>query len=83
MNIAEFKRSMGSFMRRVRAGGTVVLCDRSEPVARLTRFEDAGQARLRALPPRKPPESFTPPRRVKASGPATSLDALRADREER
>jgi prevent-host-death family protein len=82
VNIAEFKRRMGAFMKRVRAGGTVVLLDRSEPVARLTRI-DREPSRLRVIPPKRLPETLSRPTRVVVEGPKTSLDALQADREER
>lgn len=82
VSIAEFKRKMGVYMRRVRAGGSVILTDRNRPVAEVRAIPESGP-RLKVVPPRKDPRALRPPARVSVKGEGSSLDALNADREER
>ena len=84
VNIGEFKRHMGAYMRRVRRGERVVLFDRDRPIADIVPHAppDAG---LVVVPPTKSWEGYRPPRiRLKKVTPGrdalTALDEIRDDR---
>lgn len=39
--IAELKANLSAYLAEVRKGGTVVVCDRATPIARLVPFDEA------------------------------------------
>ena len=61
--VSKLKNNLSAYLRKVRAGGAVVIYDRDVPIARLERIEstDRGADRLKLLgvegvtrPPRRP-----------------------------
>ena len=85
----ELKARLGSYLRRVREGRTILVTDRGEPIAELRPLPlDAGLpamlrklsgARAVTLPARKTMPAFRP---IQNRGPAIS-DAIVEDREDR
>ena len=92
-SVSKLKNNLSAYLRRVRAGSTVVIYEREVPIARLERIEssDRGADRLKLLgvegvtrPPRKPLSAQSvrsllgnPLKRT-----ARVLDALERDRSE-
>ena len=91
-SISSLKNSLSAYLRKVRAGHTVIIYDRNVPVARLVRIEDTDGSSDRLLKLRS--EGVTRPalrkltgRRRRAlltsiSGDAGILSALRENRDE-
>lgn len=85
----ELKTRLGTYLRRVREGRTLLVTDRGEPVAELRPLQaDASLPALLlklsskgavTLPRRKSMAAFRP---IQSQGPALS-DAVREDREDR
>jgi prevent-host-death family protein len=86
----ELKTRLGTYLRRVRGGATLLVTDRGEPVAELRPVEagaspqDAGLAALEALGvlTRNPKARLVPFRPVRASGRPAS-EAVSEGREDR
>ena len=89
--IAKFKNNLSAYLRKVRAGQTVVIYDRRVPIACVERIESTGRsadrlALLRAQGITRPPSRSTSARQLHAllSKPLPrSADLSRALREER
>ena len=47
--ISQLKNRLSAYLRKVRAGSTILILDRDEPVARLERIEAGGRAADRAI----------------------------------
>ncbi len=52
VKISELKAKLSAYLASVRAGDTVVVCDRSTPIARLVPLEEAGDDDLQIQPAR-------------------------------
>lgn len=62
VGIARLKARLSAYLREVRRGGTVVVMDRSTPVARIVPYEEAGEGLSVRLPrPGTPPLCRMPP----------------------
>lgn len=93
-NIADLKNNLSRYLRRVRRGEEILICDRSVPIAKIVPLSStadfeaeelalAAAGRLR-LPKRKLPESFWTRRGKKRGIPLKRLvQAVVADRDER
>ena len=44
VSISELKNRLSAFLKKVRAGQTIVVFDRNQPVARLERIDDKGHS---------------------------------------
>jgi prevent-host-death family protein len=84
-NVAELKANLSRYLRAVRRGETVIVCDRNRPVARLVPMREGAQGfRERAiesgliLPGSRVGQAPRPPRTYKGRGDA--IGALLADR---
>ena len=90
MGSRELKTRLGTYLRRVRRGATLLVTDRGEPVAELRPLDvgasahDAGLAALEALGvvSRSPKARLTPFRPVRSSGRPAS-EAVTEGREDR
>jgi len=51
VNLAEFKRNMGRYLRKVRDGGEIILSDRDRPLAKVIPLH-AGEVPLEIIAPR-------------------------------
>ena len=78
---SELKAKRSGYLVQVRNGGTVMVCDRGTPIARLVPVGDpAGGLRVReAIIPRGP----LPRRRIKLKKQVDVVEFLRSDRAER
>ena len=77
VRVAELKARLSEFLRAVRAGHTVTVCDRDTPIARLVPYEPEDEA-LTVRKPLRPLHSF------KLPGPlGRPIDSLKALLEER
>lgn len=91
--ISKLKDNLSAYLRKVRAGHTVVIFDRDVPIARLERIESVGSSSdrltlLRAQGLTRPPTRPLSPARLRAALakalPRNSLmlEALQAERDE-
>jgi antitoxin (DNA-binding transcriptional repressor) of toxin-antitoxin stability system len=91
--VSKLKDNLSAYLRKVRAGHSVVIYDRDVPIARLERIESSGKgadrlALLRAQGLTRPPARPLSPARLRASltnalpRNARVLDALREERDE-
>ena len=77
--ISDFKARLSSYLAEVRAGDTLIVCDRETPVARVEPYEEgAGGLRVRA--PKRPVSDL---RKVGAGPPLTGVDVVALLREDR
>lgn len=56
VQIAELKAHLSQYLARVRRGGTVVVCDRKTPIARLVPFTEVKDEFVVDEPPRSMPD---------------------------
>jgi prevent-host-death family protein len=90
VGVRELKTRLGTYLRRVRQGATLIVTDRGEPVAELKPVEDPAGAgehalrRLRALGAltRQSPERLRPFKPIRVKG-ASLSQAVIEDREDR
>jgi len=91
-NIAELKNNLSRYLRKVRAGETVLIMDRNRPIARIERVrqEETGserRARLIAVGKLVPPKNPIPHReiveRLRKNRPTSKESVLEALLEER
>ena len=84
VGVAELKSRLSEYLRRVRRGRSVIVLDRSTPVARLVPYEDeAASLRVRApLPgaPKPKDVALPPPIRVEADIVALLLEERQGTR---
>jgi prevent-host-death family protein len=84
VGVAELKSRLSEYLRRVRRGRSVIVLDRSTPVARLVPYEDeAASLRVRApLPgaPKPKDVELPPPIRVEADVVALLLEERQGTR---
>lgn len=89
--ISRLKNALSAYLRKVRAGQSVIIYDRDVPVARIDRIEDGGRgtdrlALLAAQGITRPATRALSPKRLRALLPkalsrsARVLDALREER---
>ena len=91
-SVSRLKDNLSAYLRRVRAGHTVVIYDRDVPIARIERIENSGSApdRLALLLAQglvAPPARPLPPKRLRQAlkplpRKAALAAALRAERDE-
>jgi antitoxin (DNA-binding transcriptional repressor) of toxin-antitoxin stability system len=90
--VSKLKDNLSAYLRKVRAGHSVVIYDRDVPIARLERIESTGSgtdrlALLRAQGLTRPPSRPLSPARLRSSlakalpRDARLLEALREDRD--
>jgi antitoxin (DNA-binding transcriptional repressor) of toxin-antitoxin stability system len=90
--VSKLKDNLSAYLRKVRAGHSVVIYDRDVPIARLERIESTGSgsdrlALLRAQGLTRPPSRPLSPARLRSSlanalpRDAHLLEALREDRD--
>ena len=81
VKVSELKARLSGYLARVRAGGTVTVCDRKTPIARLVPIDDqAGGLKVReAIDPKAP----WPRRRIKLKKQVDVVELLCADRADR
>lgn len=92
VSVSKLKDNLSAYLRKVRAGQSVVIYDRDVPIARIERIESGGRgldrlAKLRAQGLTRPPARALKSRQVNALAKplprkARLLDALREDRED-
>lgn len=92
-SVSKLKDNLSDYLRKVRAGSMVIICDRDVPIARLERIETSGRSAER-LALMNAQGLVQPPRRALSSaklraalskpvrGEARLMDALQADRSE-
>ena len=91
--VSKLKNNLSAYLRKVRAGHTIVIYDRGVPIARLERIELTGRgadrlALLRAQGVTRPPLRPLSAEKLRASlltpvsRAARAVDTLRLDREE-
>ena len=65
VNVAEAKAHFSRYLRRVKAGETILICERNVPVAEIRPLQSAARRRERSLEPIYPdwevPDSFFEP----------------------
>ena len=81
-NVSELKAHLSSYLARVRKGETVVVNDRSMPIARIVPYEDR-RAGLEVLPPSRPSSELRKVRPVRPRRPVDVARLLREDRDYR
>lgn len=81
VKVSELKARLSGYLARVRAGGTVTVCDRKTPIARLVPIDDqAGGLKVReAIDPKAP----WPRRRIRLKKQVDVVELLCADRADR
>ena len=81
VKVSELKAKLSGYLAHVRGGGTVTVCDRKTPIARLVPMGDqAGGLRVReAIDPKGP----LPQRRIRLKKQVDVVELLRADRADR
>jgi prevent-host-death family protein len=75
--VSELKARLSAYLAEVRAGGEVVVCDRTTPIARLVPVTDGGDD-LQITPPTAPPATLKKITGVRPKG-DVDADALLAD----
>jgi len=77
--VSELKAHLSAYLSRVRKGETVVVCDRSTPIARLVPYENRPGG-FEVLPPSRPRSEL---RRIKPVEPRRPVDVVKLLREDR
>jgi prevent-host-death family protein len=80
--VSELKARLSSYLVRVRRGETIVVCDRSTPIARLVPYEDRPSG-LVIRPPSRPRDELRKVRPVRLRRPVDVVKRLREDRDQR
>jgi prevent-host-death family protein len=77
--ISDLKAHLSAYLSRVRRGETVIVCDRSTPIARLVPY-DGRPGGFELLPPSRPRNDLS---RIKPIVPRRPVDVVRLLREDR
>jgi len=80
--VSELKARLSAYLADVRAGGEVLVCDRSTPIARLVPVDDAADD-LVIVPDSAPPASLKKLAGVRPRGPVDIDHLLREQRRDR
>lgn len=80
--VSELKAHLSAYLARVRKGETVVVCERSTPIARLVPYDDHPSG-LAILPPSRPRSELRKVRPVRPQRPVDVVELLREDRDHR
>jgi prevent-host-death family protein len=81
-NVSELKAHLSAYLAKVRKGETVIVCDRSTPIARLVPYE-SDPTGLAILAPSRPRSELRKVRPVRPRRPVDVVELLREDREQR
>jgi prevent-host-death family protein len=81
--IAELKARLSEYLGTVRRGGTVIVYDRSTPIARLVPYEDGDVDDLVIEEPSLPPSELKKLRPVRLRRPVDVVRLLRESRDHR
>jgi prevent-host-death family protein len=82
VKVSELKSRLSAYLADVRAGGEVLVCDRTTPIARLVPV-DEGAADLVIVPESMPPASLKKVAGVRPRGPVDIDRLLREQRRDR
>jgi len=86
-SISDLKNRLSAYLQKVRAGETILICDRNEPVARIERIADGGDddrlARLRRAGLLAPPTRPMPIEALRQPAPRPAESVVAALLEER
>ena len=80
--MAELKAHLSRILADVRAGETVIVCDRRTPIARLVPFDESGTG-LVVLEPKRSADELRRIRGVKTRRPVDVVRLLRESRDHR
>lgn len=81
--VSELKAHLSAVLAEVRAGATVVVCDRSTPIARLVPYREDDPTDFRVEEPTAPAADLARVRGVKPRRPVDVVKLLRLDRDQR
>jgi prevent-host-death family protein len=86
-SISDLKNRLSAYLQKVRAGETILICDRNEPVARIERIADGGDddrlTRLRRAGLLAPPTRPMPFEALREPSPRCEKSVVAALLEER
>jgi len=87
-SISDLKNRLSAYLQKVRAGETILVCDRNEPVARIERIADGGDdddrlTRLRRAGLLAPPTRPMPIEALRQPAPRPAKSVVAALLEER
>ena len=78
--VSELKTHLSSYLSAVRRGESIVVCDRTHPIARLVPYEPEGDDGFEVLPPASAPTDL---KKVRSVRPKRRIDVVRLLREDR
>ncbi len=78
--VSELKLHLSTYLAEVRRGESIVVCDRTTPIARLVPYEDEEHEGFDVVPSSRPITDLKKVRRVR---PKRSVDVVRLLREDR
>jgi prevent-host-death family protein len=82
VKVSDLKAHLSEYLARVRRGETVVVCDRSHPIARVVPYQDSLEG-FRVEEAVRPPRALKKIRGVRPSRPVDVVRLLREDRDSR
>jgi prevent-host-death family protein len=80
--VSELKAHLSAYLAKVRKGETVIVCDRSTPIARLVPYESDPPG-LTILAPSQPRSELLKVKAVRPKRPIDIVEVLREDRDQR
>jgi len=81
--VSELKARLSAYLAEVRRGESVVVCDRTTPIARLVPYEPEENEGFDVLPASRPVTDLKKVRRVRPKRPIDVVRLLREDRDAR
>lgn len=80
--VSELKAKLSAFLAAVRAGESLIVCDRRTPVARIVPFEE-GDEGFQVISAKKRTKSLKNLPKIQLRKPVDVVDVLREDRDQR
>ncbi len=81
--VSELKAHLSEVLAEVRAGASVIVCDRNTPIARLVPYDDADAGDFRVEEAAGTPTDLAKIRGVRPRGPIDVVKLLRESRDQR
>ena len=81
--VSELKAHLGSYLAEVKRGMSIVVCDRTTPIARLVPYESDDDDGIKLLPPTRPIGDLKRLKPVRTRKRVDVVRLLRQDRDQR